>query len=205
VNKQGPLRGQTALLCATHEGDAEAVAYLVERRGADVNAADEAGITPLSVAATDGRYDICEYLYRHGADPNGSPKEAESPLHGACTNAHPDVVRLLIRCGADINKRSAANGWTPLMCVRDVELARFLLDHGADVNARTPGGMNVLMVAVPRPDVAMLRLLVERGIDLTATDKQGRTALDYAEQYGNKAAETYLREALKARGTTPSR
>jgi ankyrin repeat protein len=56
-----------------------------------------------------------------------------------------------------------------------------LLDHGADANAKTPGGYTALMSAPLNGQKAMVQLLIDRGADISAKDVSGRTAVEYAQ------------------------
>jgi ankyrin repeat protein len=61
------------------------------------------------------------------------------------------------------------------------DLVRTLIERGADPNGKSDRDVTALMIAVnaPHPDPAMVRLLMEKGADLNAHDKSGRTVLDW--------------------------
>jgi ankyrin repeat protein len=67
-----------------------------------------------------------------------------------------------------------------------LDLVRWLLEAGSDPNARSPNGTTPLMyaktAAFAKGDTAILELLVRHGADVSAADRHGRTALDYAER-----------------------
>jgi ankyrin repeat protein len=69
-----------------------------------------------------------------------------------------------------------------------LDLVRWLLEAGADPNARSPNGTTPLMyaktAAFAKGDMAILELLLSHGADIHATDTCGRSALDYATQNG---------------------
>lgn len=77
--------------------------------------------------------------------------------------------------------------WTPLVIAvhnKHYELARFLIDAGADVNYATPKGTSVLMYAKTdatheNDGVKILELLMERGADATVIDCTAKTIFDY--------------------------
>jgi len=72
----------------------------------------------------------------------------------------------------------------------NIDLAKLLLKHGADVNGAYLGGVTPLMVAAWHDNIAMVRFLIESGANVNAKDGDGRTALSWASSYG------YLENAL---------
>ncbi|HUT52061.1 MAG TPA: ankyrin repeat domain-containing protein [bacterium] len=82
-------------------------------RGADVNAADEDGCTPLIWAALSGKRETVELLIARGGDVNCKDSDGQTPLHIAATTGDVAMARLLIEKGADVNARDYF-GITPL-------------------------------------------------------------------------------------------
>ena len=68
----------------------------------------------------------------------------------------------------------------------NAKLIQGLLDHGADVNARGPGGRSILMDLVNSDSlpVETVTTLIERGADTNTRTEGGQTALDFAMQRG---------------------
>jgi len=96
-----PRNAQTeALFRATIEGNTDMVKSLVSSPGADVNATNERGSTPLLEAARFGHDDICRVLIAAGADLKAKDKDGKSALMLAVQNNHDDVVRVLKQAGA---------------------------------------------------------------------------------------------------------
>jgi uncharacterized protein len=87
-----PAQDAQALFVAISDGNQHA-AWLALRRGADPNAKNADGATPLHVAAALGRDGIMK-------------------LHGAADSGHPDVVAFLLAAKADAGLKNAA-GQTP--------------------------------------------------------------------------------------------
>ena len=72
------------------------------------------GITPLHMAAQEGKLDIIRYLTREKElDPDQSDDDDMTPLHLAACYGHTEVVRYLIERGADVNQVDN-EGETPL-------------------------------------------------------------------------------------------
>ncbi|MHC4604697.1 MAG: ankyrin repeat domain-containing protein, partial [Planctomycetota bacterium] len=92
-----------ALQQAARDGDIEHVRLLIAR-GADVNAKDNSGWTPLHQAAGGGHKDIVELLIEKGADVNAKDnKLGMTPLHWAAGTGRSEVAELLIARGAEVN------------------------------------------------------------------------------------------------------
>lgn len=149
------LRPST-LVNAAGEGELGILQELVEA-GADVNAADESGYTPLMEAAREGELQTVRYLLDKGAavDPaSGATKP--SALFLAAGESAPMVMQLLIERGANLefkhtiqsininsrrntpNQLSIYKSATPLFVAveeEDLRSVQLLLDKGANVNA----------------------------------------------------------------------
>ncbi len=113
------------------------------------------------------------------------------PLEQAIGSRQPAVVRLLLAQGAAVNAPNPA-GDTPLMvCARlgSVEVARALLEAGAEVDRVNRQGRTAVHAAVPNSDgAAVLRLLLDRGADGGRPDADGTTPLMEAAQWGRLPA-----------------
>ena len=208
VDAREGWRGQTALMWAAAEGHAAVVAPLAAA-GADVDARSDGGFTPLAFAVRAGHGGAVEALVKAGADVDLALPDGTSPLHLAVINAQYDVALQLLEQGA--NPAAAEPGWTPLHqlvwtrrpnrhynnpaafptgTVTDLELARALVAHGADVDARQTAeprdgyrnmlnrsGATPFLLAAKAVDVEMMRLLLELGADPLLANEDGTTAL----------------------------
>jgi len=96
------------LFKAVKEGNAAKVKKLL-RRGANVNARNKLGNTPLHSAASSGHADIVELLIERGVDVNVKGRNNKTPLHSAAFCGHVDVVKLLLRKGANPYARDNGN------------------------------------------------------------------------------------------------
>lgn len=171
VNATGP-DGVTALHMAVY--DLEKTRLLLAR-GANPNAAMKNGVTPLLVAADrPGASEVVALLLAKSAV--AEPKAtAETALSRAARNADVALMRLLLAHGATIAgtpnlARSAASGHCR-------ECLRIALEGGASANGATRAGRSGLQDAAAFGDLEMVRMLVEKGADVSAADKRGYTAL----------------------------
>src|SRR3989338_3167952 len=88
------------LMQAAEKGDTKESERLIAT-GADVNAKDVSGLSPLHMAAVNGHKDVVELLLAKGADVNAKDGNGLNPLHTAAVNGQKDIVELLIAKGAD--------------------------------------------------------------------------------------------------------
>jgi len=88
-----------ALFRATREGKTDMVKSLLSSPGADVNAVDERGSTPLLEAARYGHEDICRALIAAGANLKSKDRDGKTALMLAVQGDHDEVVRVLKQAG----------------------------------------------------------------------------------------------------------
>jgi len=181
----------------------EEVRKLLEN-GADVNAKDNDGYTPLHYAAIKNKVDFARLLVEKGADVNAKSNDGITPLHVAAWGGHVDVARFLVENGADVNAKN--DDWTPLHYAaikNKVDFARLLVEKGADVNAKSNDGYTPLHVAAVGGHVDFARLLVENGADVNAEDNDGKTPIDIARKKGHNDIVKLLERAREEAALHP--
>jgi uncharacterized protein len=230
VNAAEPYKGQTALMWAASEGNADAEAMLIEF-GADVKAKSAGGFTALLFAVRDAHIAAATTLLAHGANVNDAAPDGSSALNMAIVNAYYEMAFVLLDYGADPNAAdprgsalhalawlrkpgadgAAAVGNTakgtpvPVGNVSSLDLAKSLLKHGANPNARIEWkesrfgkeggtarnppnidlgrhylsyvGATPFYVAAKNGDVALMRVLADAGADAKIATKAGVTPL----------------------------
>jgi ankyrin repeat protein len=193
--------GQTALMSAAAANNGPAVAVLLAA-GAERDAREVTGeFTALAFAVRGGAVDASKTLLAAGADANAMLADGTSMLVLAAINANYAVMDLLLDHGADPNA-AAPNGWTSLHYIARVRrwnrgfnlpgpehrddvsslaVARKLVAHGADVNARhtdeDDAGATPFLFATKFLDLAYMRTLLELGADPTLATDDGTTAV----------------------------
>jgi len=131
--------------------------------GANVNAGDIAGQTPLIYAAYGGHIETIKILLERGAQVNVCDCGGFMPLHKAAEYGHEDVVILLLDKGAGINARST-HGYTPLFlaaCEGRVNVVRVLLARGADIGIKNNDGETAFAVAKSKGYEAVANMIAD--------------------------------------------
>ena len=146
------------LLDAAEIGDVEVCRLLIEQ-GADVNATDDGGITPLHCAATEGHVDVCRFLIEQGAIVHATDRDGWTPLHQAAWHGRLKVCQLLNDRGANVNAVTNGFGWTPLhLAAMDnhAKVCRLLIERRANVNATDWEDWTPLDIAIRNHAVEVL-------------------------------------------------
>jgi uncharacterized protein len=198
VNAKEEWKQQTALMWAAHEGNVEATKVLVEA-GANVSDRSAFGWTPLLFAARQGQVGTIDALVAAGANVNETLPDGTSALVTAVQGLNYEAAHALLKNGIDPD--AAGQGWTalhqiawsrrpqrgqnnpgqrPQGTLSSLDLARKLVAHGADVNARQTRepnsdmegrnslnrfGATALFLAAKSVDVPLMEVLLELGAD----------------------------------------
>ena len=178
---------------------------------------DGGELTALVYAARTGSIDAARVLLEGGADVNQTTRYGWSPLLAATQNQNYQMGKFLIERGANVNLANKG-GWTPLYLATDnrnieggdyptrtadmdsLAYITYLLDKGADVNARVTestetrtvftnqwlneNGATAFLRAAQSGDIELLKLLIARGADPKINTKLGVTPLAVAAGIG---------------------
>jgi ankyrin repeat protein len=212
--------GNTPLHHSARSSD-PGVAALLRDAGAELDALNGEGVSPLGTACIAGNWRLARFLLERGAKPEpegGQPvllaaagteeddaagvqlllrhkarvdaRDAlgRSALHDAAFAGHAGIVSALLDAGADVHARDG-QGRTPLLdCARSAALPvlDILLEAQADPRACDGAGANALHLAVSAeaPSAALVKRLLELGVDAHVLDAEGRSAVDVAAAAG---------------------
>src|SRR5262249_114497 len=138
-----------------------------------VNAIDEAGETALMHAVDRGEIEVVDALLQAGADPIVRDRKGETALMHALAKPVADAARLLVRAKV------------------------------GDINAQNENGETLLMRVVNPGDPELVRMLLDRGADVSRTDVLGNTPAVIAYEKDQKEIQDLLQHAGRARVAQP--
>ncbi|XP_059139288.1 serine/threonine-protein phosphatase 6 regulatory ankyrin repeat subunit C-like [Physella acuta] len=159
--------------------DSNKIVNLLLKSGANIQALDKHGRTPLHITATAGNLVILQSLCQFGANINAVDNYGNSPLFTALLFEHKEVSKYLIECGADVNV-ICESLCTPIIAAvlsSDSELIHLLIQHGAilDINKYSK-----LMVALEHGNVDVTIALLENGAATNILDTKKTPPLTIA-------------------------
>ncbi|WP_341811169.1 ankyrin repeat domain-containing protein [Wolbachia endosymbiont (group A) of Oxytorus armatus] len=187
------------LLTAVQDGNLNEAEGLVSRN-ANVNTRDKYSWTPLHWAAYKGHLEVAEFLVKKGADVNAASENlyGSRPIHIAIENNNKNIIEFLLSKEVGVNDTDK-QGYTPLHYAAwrgRLEVARFLIEKGADINAAdtSTAGKKPIHVAAENNSESVIEFLLEKGVSVDEADKNGWTPLHYAARFGQPEVAKFLIE-----------
>ncbi len=187
-DKSRPGKGQkesasdkksSALFDAVKKGSLQDVARLL-RTGADVNAQDSDGRTPLGWASRAGNTEMVGLLLDKKADPNAADRKGVTPLMLASDAGHTRVLSLLLERGADPLAQDD-DSRTALMyaCSKGHErAARALLEAGSSPHMEDKDGKNAFDLASEKGHENLVQMLMDWAEEDEKADKRNRALME---------------------------
>lgn len=205
-NGANPLVADTEGNTALHGAvlsDEPIVAAMLLDAGADLNAINRAGLTPLASACRAANWPLAKFLLERGAKTQLADAEPALVAAASLADDDPEGIRLLLKHRAAINAVDARKRSALMTAAAEghEEIARALRAAGADVNLVDQHGSTALMEAARAGAVAIVQLLAQAEPDAAVRDQHGRDALTLACQSPRAHAETV--RALLGLGVDP--
>ena len=184
-------KGQTSGLCPAMWSD-PAVCQVFIDAGADIEAKDVEGHSPLHFACSSGSLDVVKLLVRAGAGVRVTCLIFEAcnidisgctALHLAARYNHADVVQVLIDAGADIEARdNSGNSPLHFACRSgSLDVVKLLVRAGAGVRVTDNGGYTCLTIAALTGHTETVRYAVGlKEVEVDHATHNGGTALHWA-------------------------
>jgi ankyrin repeat protein/Mg2+ and Co2+ transporter CorA len=188
-------KGRTALMTAAWKNHFH-VLHLLISRGADVNARDLKKRSILHNLAADKQCDwgddVVNVLLETQCEADGQDELGRTPLHWACATGKTHFAELLLNStqassrryidAVELRNKTALHVAT----AHDREdVIDLLLQHKADVNAKSDGGWTPLHNACEKGCEKIVRMLLTAGADINGQLLNGMTPLHRASQAGH--------------------
>lgn len=202
ISQQSPVDvaqpdGATALHWAAHWDNLQ-IADLLIRAGADVNARNELGVAPLSLACINGSASMVDRLLERGADANHALPTGATALMTCARTGSVEAVRSLLDHGARVNEQESVWDQTALMWAiaeRHPDVVAALVAAGADIGHRTNRGFTPLLFAAQQGNVQSAATLLDAGTDVNEVGADGSAALLVATESGHTDMVRFLLDA----------
>lgn len=181
INTYGPAH-HFPIHYAVMSGNIDTVKALVENAGSDIDLEVKTtdGKSPLSIACSEGYYEIAEYLLKKGVSVHETKKQKKNSLIWASQNGHIHIVSLLLRHGIhpdvpDSSNNTAAHyaaayGW--------LNVLKFLVENGAHPDLKNDWNSTPAMIAMLKNHFGCLDYLMELdNVDKSMVDNEGRSII----------------------------
>jgi len=162
------------LVDAVNNGRIEEVKDFLDR-GASVDTTDADGDSLLLLAVGEGDLEMVKLLLEWGADPLHIGGDGFIVWHWVAYGCSLEIARLLLPLNPHIDMKDY-EGMTPLAhALADdcMEIAEFLLTHGADPNSCDDDGWSLLHDMASDGNEEKVRLLLKYGARIDIEDKRG--------------------------------
>ena len=167
-------------LLLQYDSDQEVIQLLLTK-GADANAKDTDGDTPLFYAAGYSHdISILKKLITFGADIHYKTNEGFSLLHCAAMNKHIEVLKYVLSLGFYVDL--ADNDGCTALCWAvsrnsNIQILKSLISIGADIYHKTNDGKSLLHLTEFNEHLEIIEYVLSLGFDVNATDNNGWTVL----------------------------
>lgn len=175
VNLRDKSSHTTALEHAVINANREMIQLLIAA-GADVNATNSSGETPLMMLDSDATADLTWDLINAGAKVNTRDKQGNNALMHAASVNNIELLKTLLEAGAQVNDKNKAGATALMLAASDgmVNNVRALLLAGAEINALDKEGKNALYYASDNSQAAVFRLLRGQGAEQLVALEQAK-------------------------------
>lgn len=186
------------LVIAAEMNDGRAVLSLM-LKGVDPNQPDSRGRKAIFVALREDSLRALDSLLASPLTQVDEPNaQGETPLMIAAIRGSLPAAKALVKRGAAVIRP----GWTPLHYAcsgPDNGVAAFLIEQGAELNARSENGTTPLMMAARYGNSDLVPLLIKAGAEPRAANEQELTAADFAQRGGRDLMAKELRRIMAER------
>jgi|GEM_PF-7049990 len=185
----------------------EVIILKLLKEGADINARDHSGMTPLVYALRNQRFELAKLLLENGADVTIQDDIKTTAMSYIGQVKDLEIIKMMIKKGGNIHEQNYITEETVLhhICASgNINILEYTLSVGAktdlnkvDYRGETPLHRGIRSFSKEKLKVA--KILVSNGADLRIKNRDGKTALQLAETLASDQAneDTQLKELVQ--------
>jgi ankyrin repeat protein len=169
-----PANNEQEFFDAIRKGDSAKVNDMVKQQPALINAHAKNGASVIQYAVYANHPEIAEAFIATGVEPN---------IFEAAATGRVERVRQLLKQDPSLIHAWSPDGWTALhLNWGHLDVARLLIDSGADLNANSKNKLNAtpLQGAVASNRIDLARLYLSRGANVNCRSEEGTSPLHEA-------------------------
>lgn len=166
----------TPLLDAVRDGNEELARSQLNEGGANIRETNEDGQTALHLAVLNSHKSVISLLVENGADIEASTKDGSKPLYIAAKSGNLSLVETLLFFNAQVESFNVKTQTTAFYQAIENDhetVAKCLLEHGADIDARLPSGRTALYNAVVLRKLDLVPFLLRHGANKKVLEEEG--------------------------------
>lgn len=198
--------GENAFAAILNNSGSISIAEILLSKGVNINGQDNEGKTALINAVERKNINTIKFLISNGANPNLADNEGNTAMDLARKEGSSEIINILKEDPANLKKMDNPanvqevfdflNG--PVRSARTFK--ELLKEKGLTVNARSEGGITLLMWTILKKQPNCAKYLIQQKAYINAQDNSGKTALMHATATANKD----MVALLLAKGADPN-
>lgn len=166
----------TLLLDVVRDGNEDWARSLLNEGGANIREKNEEGQTALHLAVLNSHISVISLLLEKGAEIEASDKDGNKPLYIAAKSGNLSLVEALLSFNAQVESFNVKTQTTAFYQAIENDhetVAKSLLEHGADIDARVPNGRTALCSAVVLGKLNLVEFLLRHGANKRLLEEEG--------------------------------
>jgi len=168
------------------------------QQGADINGADDTGVTPLIFAVSAGDIKTVNFLIAKGADFEETKPFTNAPIYFAISENKPEIVSRLLDLGVSPNfawpNRDEGTLLITAVQCGHLEMVKLLVRRGANVNCCGNGDFSPLYRSVIYDRFSIFKFLLSKGAYLNRRDKTALSELKWDKVEKDRKYIEYLKK-----------